>query len=247
MRDYLDAAGELHAHTVGVRVCNIRPMRPATPDVLLLDLDGTLTDAAPGILNCIRYALDSMGVEHPDDAAMRTFLGPPLVPTFRDHFGMSAADVDTAIALYRERYHDVGLFENEVYDGIPDLLAILDQRGLTLAVATSKPTYSATRILEHFDLAQYLAFIGGSDLEGIRHDKAAVIAHTLAELALLGRLPDGASIIMVGDREHDVYGARSHGIDTIGVLWGYGDADELQDAGAVALAATPDELGLLLA
>ena len=222
-------------------------MRPATPDVLLLDLDGTLTDAAPGILNCIRYALDSMGVEQPDDDAMRTFLGPPLVPTFRDHFGMSAADVDTAIALYRERYHDVGLFENEVYDGIPDLLAILDQRGLTLAVATSKPTYSATRILEHFDLAQYLAFIGGSDLEGIRHDKAAVIAHTLAELALLGRLPDGASIIMVGDREHDVYGARAHGIDTIGVLWGYGDADELQGAGAVSLAATPDELGLLLA
>ena len=222
-------------------------MRPATPDVLLLDLDGTLTDAAPGILNCIRYALDSMGVEQPDDAAMRTFLGPPLVPTFRDHFGMSAADVDTAIALYRERYHDVGLFENEVYDGIPDLLAILDQRGLTLAVATSKPTYSATRILEYFDLAQYLAFIGGSDLEGIRHDKAAVIAHTLEELALLGRLPDGASIIMVGDREHDVYGARAHDIDTIGVLWGYGDADELQDAGAVALAATPDELGLLLA
>ena len=228
-------------------MCNIRPMPLATPDVLLLDLDGTLTDAAPGILNCIRYALDSMDIEHPDDAAMRTFLGPPLVPTFRDHFGMSAADVDTAIALYRERYHDVGLFENEVYDSIPELLAALDQRGLTLAVATSKPTYSATRILEHFELAQHLAFIGGSDLEGIRHDKAAVIAHTLEELALLGRLPDGASIIMVGDREHDVYGARAHGIDTIGVLWGYGDADELLGAGAVALAATPDELGRLLA
>ena len=103
---------------------------------------------------------------------------------------------------------------------------------LPLAVATSKPTYSATRILEHFGLARHFSFIGGSDLEGTRHDKAAVIEHTMAELALLGLPSTPDALVMVGDREHDVLGARAHGIDTIGVLWGYGDADELLGAGA---------------
>ena len=211
-----------------------------------MDLDGTLTDAAPGIVNCLRYALDAMGVGHPDDATIRTFLGPPLAVTFRGHFGMPEADVALAIAKYRERYHDVGLFENEVYDGIPELLTRLGDEGLTLAVATSKPTYSATRILEHFGLARHFAFIGGSDLEGTRHDKAAVIAHTIAELAALGLLFTPDELVMVGDREHDVRGARVHGIDTVGVLWGYGDADELLGAGAVALAESPVELVELL-
>ena len=108
---------------------------------------------------------------------------------------------------YRERYHDVGLFENDVYDGIPELLAALGERGLALAVATSKPTYSATRILEHFGLARHFAFIGGADLEGVRHDKAAVIAHTMDELALLGLPCARRALVMVGDREHDVHGA----------------------------------------
>ena len=221
-------------------------MSMTTRRAVLLDLDGTLTDSAPGIVNCLRYALDAMGVDHPDDAAIRTFLGPPLAVTFREHFAMSDADVDVAIAKYRERYHDIGLFENEVYDGIPELLTGLGEAGLPLAVATSKPTYSATRILEHFGLARHFAFIGGSDLEGTRHDKAAVIAHTMAELALLGLPSTPDALVMVGDREHDVLGARAHGIDTVGVLWGYGDADELIGAGAVALADSPAELLELL-
>jgi phosphoglycolate phosphatase len=227
-------------------VCDIRPMPLATPGLVLLDLDGTLTDSAPGILNCLRYALDAMDVEHPDDATIRTFLGPPLAVTFREHFAMSDADVDLAIALYRERYHDIGLFENDVYPGIPELLASLGDAGLPVAVATSKPTYSATRILEHFGLARHFCFIGGSDLEGVRHDKAAVIAHTMAELALLSLPSTADALLMVGDREHDVLGARVHGIDTIGVLWGYGDAEELLGAGAVALAESPVELLQLL-
>ena len=210
--------------------------------LVLFDLDGTLTDAAPGIVACIRYALDDMGIPHPDDSTMRTFLGPPLADTFGRHFGMSDQQIAHAIAKYRERYHDVGLFENAVYDGIPRLLEQLAADHRTLAVATSKPTYSATRILAHFDLASYFAFIGGSDLAGTRHDKAAVIAHTLEELDSMGRLPSGALVTMVGDREHDVRGARAHGIDTIGVLWGYGDADELLGAGAVTLCTSPGEL-----
>lgn len=218
----------------------------APPDLVLLDLDGTLTDAGPGIVNCIRYALDDMGIEHPDDATMRTFLGPPLADTFGRHFGMSDADIAYAIDKYRERYHEVGLFENTVYDGIPELLQQLTAADVTLAVATSKPTYSATRILEHFDLDQYLTFIGGADLAGVRHDKAAVIVHTLEELRELGRPTDGARMVMIGDREHDVHGARAHGIDTIGVLWGYGTEEELLSAGAVHLVPTPPALGALL-
>ena len=215
--------------------------------MVLLDLDGTLTDAGPGIVNCIRYALDDMGIEHPDDATMRTFLGPPLADTFRRHFGMTSEQIDHAIAKYRERYHDVGLFENAVYDGIPELLQELNDAGVVLAIATSKPTYSATRILEHFALDRHLVFIGGADLAGVRHDKASVIAHTLEELHARDRLDADARLIMIGDREHDVHGARAHGIDTIGVLWGYGSQEELLGAGAVQLAQSPAALGALLA
>lgn len=216
------------------------------PTVVLLDLDGTLTDSAPGIVNGIRYALDDMGIDHPDDATLRTFLGPPLAVTFGEHFDMTDDQVAHAIAKYREHYHDVGLFENAVYDGVPELLDRLGDSGFTLAVATSKPTYSATRILEHFGLVDRLAFIGGADLAGERHDKAAVIAHTIDELTERGISVDIARTVMVGDRHHDVAGAAAHGIATIGVLWGYGDAEELTGAGAVALADTPADLGDLL-
>lgn len=219
---------------------------PESIDVVLLDLDGTLTDAAPGIINCIVYALDDMGMDHPAPATMCTFLGPPLADTFGRRLGMTPDQVDYAIEKYRERYHDLGLYENTVYDGIPELLASLDEAGIVLAIATSKPTYSATRILEHFGLAERLAFIGGADLAGERHDKAAVIAHTLEELAAIGRPADPARTRMVGDREHDVLGAQAHGIGTVGVLWGYGSAEELTSAGATDLVATPAELAALL-
>lgn len=212
--------------------------------VVLLDLDGTLADSAPGIVNCLRYALDALGVDHPDDETIRTFLGPPLAVTFRGHFGMDDAMVERAIAKYRERYHDVGLFESTVYDGIPELLGALDDGGITMAVATSKPTVSATRILEHFDLAKRMAFIGGAELDRSRDSKALVIGHVLDQLGLE---PARDELVMVGDREHDVHGAREHGIDTIGVLWGYGSETELTTAGAVATADTTRALHALLA
>ena len=208
-------------------------------DVVLLDLDGTLTDSAPGIVNCLRYALDALGVEHPDDATIRTFLGPPLAVTFREHFGMDDAQIALAIEKYRERYHDVGLFENTVYDGIPQMLDELAAADLTLAVATSKPTYSATRILEHFGLDEHLAFIGGAELDRSRDTKALVIAHVLAVLDLD---PARDDLVMVGDREHDIHGAAEHGIPGIGVLWGYGSVNELRQAGAVDLVDSPDAL-----
>ena len=207
--------------------------------VVLLDLDGTLTDSAPGIVNCLRYALDALGVEHPDDATIRTFLGPPLAVTFREHFGMDDAQIARAIEKYRERYHDVGLFENTVYDGIPQMLDDLAAADLTLAVATSKPTYSATRILEHFGLDTHLAFIGGAELDRSRDTKALVIAHVLEALELD---PSRDDIVMVGDREHDMHGAAEHGIPGIGVLWGYGSVNELRQAGAIDVVDAPEAL-----
>jgi phosphoglycolate phosphatase len=205
-------------------------------EAVLFDLDGTLTDSAPGLVSCIGYALDELGIEPPDAETMRTFLGPPLWVTFRDHFGLDEEQVVRAIELYRERYHDTGMFENTVYDGIRDTLEALRDANIRMAIATSKPEYSATRILEHFDLAQYFEFIGADDLEGSRASKTKVIAHVLANTGLD---PIAQRMIMVGDRRHDVEGAASHGIDTIGVLWGYGDHAELANAGARVIVANP--------
>ena len=224
-------------------MCHIAVVsRSAAFHVILFDLDGTLTDSAPGILNCIRYALDDMGIEYPDDDAMRRHLGPPLSETFGVHFGMSEADIARAIAKYRERFHDVGMFENAVYDGIPELLDGLAAAGAVLAVSTSKPTPSATRILEHYGLAHRFAFIGGAELHGSRQHKADVIEHTLDELGALGRYAPHDTAVMIGDREHDMRGAAAHSMPGIGVLWGYGGEDELLRAGAILVVASPSQL-----
>lgn len=224
-------------------MCHISVVSPPVAcDVVLFDLDGTLTDSAPGIINCIRYALDDFDIPYPDDATMRSHLGPPLSVTFEQHFDMRPAEVDRAIAKYRERFHEVGMFENSVYDGVSELLERLTLTGRTLAVATSKPTPSATAILEHFGLARHFAFIGGAELDGPRQHKADVIAHTLEELAALSRYTPGETVVMVGDREHDIRGAAAHGIPGIGVLWGYGDEPELVSAGAIAVARSPVEV-----
>jgi len=206
--------------------------------LILFDLDGTLTDSGPGIVEGLRYALDAMDIEHPDDATIRTFLGPPLMVTFRDHFGMHDDQIEEGIRLYREHYNDTGLFNNIVFDGIPELLATLQTSGYTLATATSKPTETATRILEHFDLARHFTFIGGATMDSSRSLKADVIAHTLESV----KAHEFDVIHMVGDRGHDVIGARAHGIETIGVTWGYGSPDELTQAGARVLVHTPADI-----
>jgi phosphoglycolate phosphatase len=212
-------------------------------DLILFDLDGTLTDSGPGILNSLQYALEDQGIEPPQREQMRTYLGPPLAVTFREVFGMDEAQTARAIDKYRERYHDVGLFENSVYDGVPELLAELQDAGLRLVTATSKPDYSATRILQHFQLDQYFEFIGAAALDGSRDSKSLVIAHTLGST---NTHPDSHNMVMIGDRHHDVHGAREHGIDTIGVLWGYGDAEELTSAGAINITKNPASLKNLL-
>jgi len=153
--------------------------------------------------------------------------------------GFTDEQITQALAIYREYYHDVGMFENEVFDGIPELLQQLNDDGITLATATSKPDFSATRIIKHFGLRDHFTFIGAANLEGTRDSKALVIEHTLDQLKASARTH---RILMVGDRHHDVHGAKEHGIDTIGVLWGYGDAEELTEAGAIALVQDPQAL-----
>ena len=216
-----------------------QPVPKPQPDIVLFDLDGTLTDSALGMIEGFRLVFDHFGVEQPDEAAIRSNLGPPLAVTWREHYGFTDEQIAEALVVYRDYYHDEGMFVNEVFPGIPELLAELSASGVTLATSTSKPEYSATRILQHFGLDEHFTFIGAATLDGSRDAKALVIGHTLTNLQA-----DASrhSIMMVGDRSHDVHGARENGIDTIGVLWGYGSAEELDEAGAVALAEDTEKL-----
>lgn len=210
---------------------------------VLFDLDGTLTDSAPGILNSVRYACRSMGVPVPPEQTLRRFLGPPLPVSFRELLGMEEAQAARAVEAFREYYPVRGIFENEVYPGIPALLADLKAAGKTVVLATSKPELYARRILRHFSLDGYFDAVCGAALDESRSDKAEVVAYALRTAGLAGQ----AGAVMVGDREHDVIGAGKNGLPCIGVLYGYGTAGELNAAGAVQLAATPAQLrGLLL-
>ncbi|NKB91985.1 MAG: HAD hydrolase-like protein [Candidatus Nanopelagicales bacterium] len=212
-------------------------------DIVLIDLDGTISDSSPGMLTGFRKVFDRFDMEQPSDESIRRHFGPPLAVTWREVYGMTDEQIVVGLEVYREYYHDVGMFENNLYDGVPELIKHLHAEGVTLSTATSKPEFSASRIIEHFGLREYFTFIGAADLAGTRDDKSAVIAHTLENLQASSQTHN---IVMMGDRRHDVEGAREHGIDTIGVLWGYGTADELSAAGAIALAETPPDAGDLL-
>ncbi len=207
--------------------------------VILFDLDGTLTDSGEGILNCAALALEHFGLPVPSRQEMRVFVGPPLPDSFQ-RFGVPADKTDEAIAVYRSRYLTVGKFENFPYPGIPELLARLHADGHRLFVATSKPEPTSVEILEHFGLAQYFEIICGATMDGTRSKKADVIAH------LLSRLSGDSEIIMVGDTAFDVLGAAAHHIPTIGVAWGYGLVADMVNAGAYAIADTPEALYTML-
>ena len=199
---------------------------------ILFDLDGTLTDPAEGIVNSILYALEKMGIEETDREKLLPFIGPPLAESFRVYYGVSQDEATRAVTYYREYYADKGIFENRLYPGIPEFLAALNQAGATVALATSKPEVYAEQILQHFGIASQFDFIGGSLLNGQRVQKGEVIAYVLS--ALPARSEN--SVLMVGDRKHDVIGARENGLPCAGVLFGYGGREELTEAGAVYLA-----------
>lgn len=204
---------------------------------VLFDLDGTLTDPAAGITNSMSYALDALGLQPPDAEQLRGFIGPPLQEVF-PALGLDPPTCETAIRHYREYFAEKGLFENEPYTGIEQVLSVLRERGVRLAVATSKPTVFADRILEHFGLDHLFDCVSGAELDGSRRHKDDIIAHALRLLQL--QSTDG--VVMVGDREHDVLGARRIGMPCIGVRWGFGTDAELIAAGATRLVADREEL-----
>lgn len=211
-------------------------------EYILFDLDGTLTDSGVGITNAVMYALQKFGIQILNRSELYKFIGPPLGQSFKNYYGFSEEETEKAVEYYREYYKDKGLFENFPYDGIEELLKTLKDKGKILLVATSKPEVFARRILEHFNMAKYFNFIGGSDMDGTRSQKAEVINYVLESSNIL----DLSKAIMVGDREHDIIGAKKAGISSIGVLFGYGDREELEIAGADFIAATVEGIGEIL-
>lgn len=208
-------------------------------NAIFFDLDGTLTDSGPGIMNCAQLALDHFGIPVASREDLRVFVGPPLRQTFA-RFGVPPEKIDEAIQVFRGRYVPIGKFENTPYPGIQELLRDLKAAGYALYVATSKPQVTAIEVLEHFHLAQYFQVICGASLDEGRETKEDVITYLLSQIGS----PD--QVVMVGDTDYDVIGARAHGIDTIGVTWGYGEREAMVAAGAVALADTPQDLHRLL-
>lgn len=219
---------------------------PSTAAVTLFDLDGTLTDSAPGIVAGFRHALAVVGAEAPDGDLEELIVGPPMADTLRT-LGLDEPAVATALAAYFARYDEIGWAENAVFDGIGDLLDAAGRDGTRLAVATSKSERFARRILEHFGLAHHFEVIAGASADGTRRAKVDVIEHALRGLGLAPTAAaDGgtAGVVMVGDREHDVHGAAHWGIPTVFVGWGYGSAEEAADARWSA--ATVAQLGRIL-
>lgn len=202
------------------------------------DLDGTLTDSAPGITHSVRYAMEQMSKPLAPDHDLRCFIGPPLLYSFENFLGLSPADSQRAVDLYRVCYRAGAMLECNVYDGVREVLAELNRRGIVCVLATCKPHEFANRIIEHFDLAKYFAYVSGPEMDGTRNEKHEVIEYAMKKLGISS--PD--SVLMVGDRRDDVVGAKKCNMDCVGVLWGFGTREELDDAGAKAVIAKPQEL-----
>ena len=211
--------------------------------LFVFDLDGTLTDPRDGIVRCIDHALTRLGYRNPGEDSLAKYIGPPLFSTFRELLHTDDPSlIETAIAAYRERFSNVGMFENRIYEGVPDALERLRSYGATLVVATSKPEVFARRILQHFELNGWFKEVYGSKLDGTLSDKKDLVGHILER----ERISPTCSV-MVGDREHDVVGAKGNGVRAIGVLWGYGGRVELEGAGADWLCEAPSALPGLVA
>ncbi|MBQ9849363.1 MAG: HAD family hydrolase [Clostridia bacterium] len=209
---------------------------------ILFDLDGTLTDPAVGITTSVAYALKKFGIEVDDISSLNHFIGPPLLDSFMEHYGFSEEKAQTAIDYYRERFRVKGLYENVVYDGVENMLEAMKKSGREIILATSKPEPFAKEILRHFGLDKYFLFIAGSNFDGTRTAKAEVIEYALESVGVT----DKSAAVMVGDRKHDIIGAQKTGLDSIGVLFGYGSREELEAAGATYIAVTVDDITELI-
>ncbi len=204
-------------------------------EVIFFDLDGTITESAPGITNSVRHALRKFGIMEEDQEVLNKFVGPPLSETFTERYGFTEEQCMQGVVWFREYYEVKGIFENNVYDGIEEMLKRLHDAGKRIVMATSKPEPMAVKIVEHFGLAEYFERVAGSTMDETRTAKAEVIAYALEECGIT----DKSQVLMVGDRRHDIAGAKKNGLDSMGVLYGYGDRQELEDAGADYIAETP--------
>ncbi len=205
---------------------------------ILFDLDGTLTDSGPGITNSVAYALKKWNIEEKDINVLRKFVGPPLDASFAKYYGFSKEKCVQAIQYYREYYLTKGIYENQVYDGMEELLKWLRDTGRRAIVATSKPEPSAIHVLEYFHMDSYFDIIAGATMDGSRVEKSDVIRYALDRAGIR----DLSGVVMVGDRENDIQGAKANGLDSIGVLYGYGSREELEEAGAMQIAETVEDL-----
>lgn len=204
---------------------------------ILFDLDGTLTDSSPGITNSVAYALDKFGIAEYDRNDLRKFIGPPLVNSFMEFYGFDEDKALLGVEYYREYFRDRGIFENSVYEGVIPVLNMLKDDGKILVLATSKPEEFALQILEHFGLAEYFDYVVGASMDGSLCKKSEIIRVAFERAGIdKDKL---AETVMVGDRKHDIEGAAINGIDSIGVLYGFGSLEELTDAGATYIADSP--------
>lgn len=198
---------------------------------ILFDLDGTLTDSKEGITKSVQYALRKSGIEEENLDNLEKFIGPPLYDAFIEYYNLSVDKALDAVTYYREYFRENGIFENKLYDNIPRLLNSLKEFGLTLIVATSKPTEFSEQILEHFSIYEYFDDVVGSNFDGTRGKKSEVIKFILDKYNI-----DRTEVVMVGDRKYDIIGARENNIDSIGAAYGYGTLKELENEGAYCIA-----------
>lgn len=207
--------------------------------VILFDLDGTLTESGEGITKSVQYALEKLGQPEPDLKKLEVFVGPPLLQQFMKYAGLDEETAVKAVEYYRERYTDIGIFENEVYPGVEDMLDKLRGKGYILAVASSKPERFVKKVLDHFDLTKYFQEIVGSEMNGGRTSKADVIEEALDRLHMADHRDQ---VVMVGDKEHDVFGARKAGLQCLAVSYGYGSEEELKNANPLKIVDSAQEV-----
>ncbi len=215
----------------------------STPDVVLLDLDGTVVDSYPGIYRCLRFALPSVGLGDITDEQLRAFLGPPLKYSLMEVHGKTEEQVAEFLRVYRSVYFGDGEYEFEVFPGMSELIADIAASNVILSLATAKPIPSATRVLTQAGLLQHFDFIAGSEMDLSRQDKPSIIAYAIEHV---GRDLTNVHAMMVGDRKEDIAGAKAHGLRTVGATWGYAEPGELASADADYLVSTADELRALI-
>lgn len=211
-------------------------------NLALFDMDGTLVDSKEGIYNSIVYALDFFNIDVKEINSLKAFLGPPLRDMFNKLFGFEGEQLELVVAKYREYLSDKGLYEGKLYPGIAEMLAKLHKSGVKMAVATSKATVFAEKMMEHYNIAKYFDLIIGCELDGRRSEKPEIITCILDKLDVERKTKP----IMIGDRKFDILGAKAHGMSSIGCLWGYGDEAELTGAGATYLLKSPNEIADLI-